>query len=103
MYHARDTTYSIVKDLHGPKHTSTRMLFTESKFDTNWLPLNAKRAAIFGGRPLLENRMFIPRRSGHRARTMIRALLRAFEFGSELENLRHELNPKLLFGAVQAS
>jgi len=57
MYHARDTTYSIVKDLHGPEHTSTRMLFTESKFDIIWLPLNAKRAAIFGGRPL-ENRNF---------------------------------------------
>jgi hypothetical protein len=58
MYHARDTTYSIVKDLHGPhKHTSTRMLFTESKFDIIWLPVNAKRAAIFGGRPL-ENRNF---------------------------------------------
>ena len=66
MYHARDSTYSVVKDLYGPKHTSTRMLFTESKFDINWLPLNAKRAAIFRGRPFLKPKIYSKMVRSHR-------------------------------------
>ena len=85
MYHARDTTYSIVKDQReSHKHTSTRMLFTESKFDIIWLPVNAKRAAIFGGRPL-ETGNSIPRWSGHLTRVMIHARLCAFEAAPKLE------------------
>ncbi len=59
MYHARDTTYSIVKDQReSHKHTSTHYPFYEKQVrHIIWLPVNAKRAAIFGGRPL-ENRNF---------------------------------------------
>ena len=48
-----------------------------------------KRAAILGGRPLLETGMFIPRRSGHLAHVMIDGPRRTFRFGSELEYLCH--------------
>jgi hypothetical protein len=50
-----------------------------------------KRAAIFGGRPLLEIGMLFQERLGHRARIMIHAPLRTFDFGSELEYLCHAL------------
>jgi len=60
------------------------MLFTESKFDIIWLPLNAKRAAIFGGR-LLKTGISIPRWSGHLTGVMIDARLCAFEAAPKLE------------------
>jgi hypothetical protein len=50
-----------------------------------------KRAAIFGGRPLLETDMFIPRRSGHPSHTMIHGPWRTFEFGHELQYLSHAI------------
>jgi len=48
-----------------------------------------KRAALFGGRPLSEIGMFIPKRSGHLARIITDAPLRTFEFGRELEYMCH--------------
>ena len=51
-------------------------------------PINAKRAAIFGGRPFLKPE-FIPRRSGHLTRVMIDAPQRTLQFGAELESVCH--------------
>jgi hypothetical protein len=86
MYHARDTTYSIVKDQREPSgHTSTRMLFNESKFDIVSCPINAKRAAILVAALSWKIGIFIPRGSGHLARVMINARLRTGEAASKLE------------------
>jgi hypothetical protein len=85
MYHARPTTYSIVKDQHGPhRHTSTRMLITGSKFEI----IDAtkrKKGGHFWWPPFLKTGISIPRRSGHPSRAMIDTQLRTFEVAPKLE------------------
>jgi hypothetical protein len=71
--------------------TSTASLTSRSELD-KLLQISdktRKRAAISGGRPLLEIGMLFQDRSGHLARIMIHAPLRTFDFGSELEYLCH--------------
>jgi hypothetical protein len=48
-----------------------------------------KAGGHFGGRPLLETGMFIPRGSGHLTQVMIDWPRRTFRFGPELEYLCH--------------
>jgi hypothetical protein len=48
-----------------------------------------RRAAISGGRPLLETGIVIPRRSGHLMHVNIDGPRRTFRFSSELEYMCH--------------
>ncbi len=48
-----------------------------------------KRAAISGGRPLLEIGMLFQDELRHRPRIMVHAPLRTFDFGRELEYVYH--------------
>ena len=95
IYHARSYITSVMLfscQRPASRYTSTESLLGQSELGQNAskLPIKQKkRAALFGGRPLLETGIVIPRRSGHLARIMIHAPLRAFDFGSELEYLCH--------------
>ena len=59
------------------------------QFTTKVPDKTQKGAATLVAAPLLEIGNVIPRRLGHRARIMIHAPLRTFDFATELENLYH--------------
>ena len=50
-----------------------------------------KRAAIFGGRPLLETLVLFQAKSGHPSRVVIGAHLRTLQFGFEMDRVCHAI------------